>query len=326
MKVLILGGTGSISTSVARALQERGDEVAILSRGRNPVPPQYKAIQGDRNDAASLRRAADSWKGDVVIDFIGFSPEQAEILYSAFRGKVAQHIFISTAAVYEKPPRQLPIAETSPLGNPRWDYAVKKLAMERYYLERLAELPTTIVRPSHTLGEGRIPSPSFGHDFTVARRILEGRQVILPDDGQWLWTITASSDFAALFCGVTGDGRAIGEAFHITQDAALTWNALYWEIGLALGRQPEIVHIPTDFMVEREPNLIGPLKSDKACHSVFDNTKIKRFSPDVECAVSPRRLIREAAAWAQADPARQETNPRNDNLIDRLLREWAGSR
>ncbi|MBQ3670846.1 MAG: NmrA family NAD(P)-binding protein [Treponema sp.] len=40
MKILIIGGTGTISTAVVRLLSEQGHEVSVINRGtRNAVLP-----------------------------------------------------------------------------------------------------------------------------------------------------------------------------------------------------------------------------------------------------------------------------------------------
>ena len=50
MRVLIVGGTGIISTGITRLLVERGDEQALYNRGQraSQVESGYEAITGDR--------------------------------------------------------------------------------------------------------------------------------------------------------------------------------------------------------------------------------------------------------------------------------------
>ena len=50
MRVLIIGGSGIISTGITRLLVERGDEVALYNRGQraSQVESGYEAITGDR--------------------------------------------------------------------------------------------------------------------------------------------------------------------------------------------------------------------------------------------------------------------------------------
>ena len=50
MHVLIIGGTGIISTGITRLLVERGDEVGLYNREQraSQVESGYEAITGDR--------------------------------------------------------------------------------------------------------------------------------------------------------------------------------------------------------------------------------------------------------------------------------------
>ena len=52
MKVLIIGGSGLISTAIAQQLIDRGDEVALFNRGMTPVrvTGNYSTLTGDRKN------------------------------------------------------------------------------------------------------------------------------------------------------------------------------------------------------------------------------------------------------------------------------------
>ena len=324
MKVLLLGGTGRISTDAAAALAKRGCEITLVTRGRRPVPKGYSVITVDRYDKAGFAEAVKDWRGGVAIDFICFNKAQGEIAYEALRGKVGQYIFISTAAVYYKhPSTPLPLTETTPRWARYWEYSRLKAECEDWFATIGGpDFPVTTVRPSHTLAPGEIPGPFGGSDWTLAARMLAGRPFVLPDDGQSLWTFTAASDFAQGLAGLVGNPAAVGETFHITSDSPMTWNCIFQEVGQAVGREPKVVHVPAEFICRQYPQFLGALLDDKGQHSAFDNTKIKRFVPDFECAKSPRRLLRDAVAWRLADPARQTANPNTNRIHDALIRKW----
>ena len=88
-------------------------------------------------------------------------------------------------------------------------------------------LPYTIVRPSHTYGRGWLPLAFGSSDFTIAARMLAGKEVIVHGDGQSLWTLTHARDFAAGLVGLLGHPGALGEAVQIMGDEALTWDAIH---------------------------------------------------------------------------------------------------
>ena len=329
MKILFIGGTGNISSECAALLHQRGDEIWVLTRGRSVVPPEYQTICGDRHEPATLRAALDRARPEVVINFLGFDLPDVQTDHALFHGAVGQYLFISSATVYAKPPRRLPLTEDAPLGNPAWDYAQKKLQCEQWLLQRRSEdgFPVTLVRPSHTYSKSWIPNVVSSAGYAFAARLERGAPVFVPDAGDNPWTLTAASDFAAGFSGLVGNAEAIGEAFHITSDEVLTWNTIYAEIAAAVGvTSSQIVKVPTDFICAVAPQIAGNLKGDKAHPGVFDNTKIKRFVPGFHCHKPFRAGIRESVAWLRAHPEQQNINPKVDIVSDQVLRAWQASR
>jgi nucleoside-diphosphate-sugar epimerase len=260
MKILFIGGTGNISSECAALLHQLGHEILVLSRGRAAMPSGYRAIRADRKDPAAMRTALKGVTPDVVLNFIGYDVPEVQADYELFKGLVLQYVFISSTVVYARPPRQLPLTEDAPLGNPLWDYAQKKLACEQWLLQRRQEtgFPVTIVRPSHTYSKAWVPNPVSSSSYTFAARLEQGKAVFVHDDGESPWTLTAASDFAAGLAGLLGKPEAIGEAFHITSDEVLTWNQICAEIAAALGAAaPQIVKVPTDFICQVAPELTG---------------------------------------------------------------------
>ena len=132
--------------------------------------------------------------------------------------------------------------------------------------------------------------------------MLKRQKVIVPGDGSSLWVITHNTDFAKGFTGLLGHEQAIGHAFHITTDEVLTWDQFYRTVAAAAGVEPQMVHIPSDFMVACLPEMEGTLIGDKSVSVVFDNTKIKRFVPDYVATTRFAQGIRRSLAWFDADP------------------------
>jgi nucleoside-diphosphate-sugar epimerase len=148
----------------------------------------------------------------------------------------------------------------------------------------------------------------------------QGKPVIVPGDGTSLWVLTWNEDFAKGLLGLLGNPKAIGEAFHITADEVLTWNQIFLEAYQALGAEPRLVHIASDFIVKHDPASLGTLIGDKSNSVVFDNTKIKKFVPEFKCEVKWIEGVRRALAWYEAHPEFQtidhEANARWDRILE----------
>jgi nucleoside-diphosphate-sugar epimerase len=323
MNILIIGGTGNISSEVAAQLYINGHRITTVTTGNKPVPPTFTAIYTDRNDTVAFKEKLHKIQPDIVIDFVAFIPDHCKLDFEIFHNSIQQYIFISSAAVYEKPHRRFPITEKTPRSNPFWLYAQNKIACEEY-LESVhsKSFPVTIVRPSHTFGREWIPSAINSHDFTIAKRILDEKPIMLHDRGESLWTLTAASDFAIGLSGLVGNPQALGEAFHITSDESLTWNQIYATIGDVLGKKPIMEYIPSEFIAQEYPEAYGMLFGDKKEHGVFDNQKIKRFVPGFECKKNFEDAIRDSIAWFLTDPSRQTIDAQDNMLIDRLISAW----
>ena len=116
-----------------------------------------------------------------------------------------------------------------------------------------------------------------------------------------------------------GHEQAIGHAFHITTDEVLTWDQLYRTVAAAVGVEPRIVHIPSDFMVACLPGMEGTLIGDKSVSVVFDNSKIKRFVPDYVATTRFAQGIRQSLVWFDADPRRKLIDSKENAIWDKLI-------
>ena len=323
MNLLFLGGTGNISTACVELALVRGHDVTVLNRGRtlSRVPASVRAMTGERDDPAALRRAAETTRFDAVVDFLGYRPEQVETAIDAFGSRVGQYVFISTTAAYSKPVRRHVITEETPLDNPFWEYARLKIACEErlWRARRESGFPATVVRPSYTYGETWIPSGFGGQDYTVVNRMRGGRPIVCHGDGTSLWVMTAASDFAVGLVGLLGQDRAGGEAFHITSDEVLTWQAIYHTIAQAAGATLDLVYVPSALIASMYPDRGGSLLGDKAWSVVFDNAKIRRFVPDFRPRVSFAEGLARSVAWYDADPGRRVVNAEADGRIDAVI-------
>ncbi len=325
MKILFIGGTGFISTAVSRQVIAAGHELTLLNRGqRQANPPGSNSLRVDFHQIEAARAALAGQNFDVVVDWIAYTPADIERDLELFRGRAGQFVFISSASAYQKPPTDFIITESTPLHNPYWQYSRDKIACEDRLLQayRLEGFPVTIVRPSLTY-DSNLPIAIGGWGcYTLPDRLKKGLPVIVHGDGSSLWVVTHAEDFGRGFLGLLGNPQAIGHAFHITSDEALTWNQIYQTIAAALGVQAVIVHIASDFIEQAAPRLKGTLLGDKSWSVVFDNSKIKRFVPGYQAVIPFRDGVRRTLAWFDADERRRRVDPEVNAEMDAILRAY----
>jgi nucleoside-diphosphate-sugar epimerase len=319
-RVLYIGGTGTISAACVRRGVEAGDEVTVLNRGssRRPLPDGVREVVADVRDPASVRAAVGAAEYDVVADFLSFTPDHVATALDLFEGRTGQYVFISSASAYEKPPRRLPVTESTPLRNPFWQYSRDKIACEDLLVaaHRDRGLPVTIVRPSHTYDERLIPTLGGWNDLA---RLRAGRPVVIHGDGTSLWTITHSDDFAVAFTGLLGHPEAIGDAFTITGSHAPTWDAIYAWLAEAAGvASPDFVHVASETIAAFSPDLGPGLIGDKAHSMVFDNSKVTALVPEFRTTIRFDEGARRIVAHYDAHPELRVADESRDALFDRI--------
>ena len=327
MKILFIGGTGTISMAITRLLAKQGHELYLLNRGnRNEALPEgVKTITADISNEEETAKKLEGMNFDCVGEFIGFVPEQLERDFRLFAGKTKQFIYISSASAYRKPPVGYVITEETPLDNPYWEYSRNKKACEEYLTERYKKdgFPVTIVRPSHTYDERSVPLGVHGSggSWQVVKRIMEGKPVIIHGDGSSLWTITHNSDFAKAYAGLIGNPKAIGETFHITTDESVSWNEIYGYIAEALGTELKACHISSETLAAmgKQYDFTGSLIGDKSNSVVFDNAKVKTLVPDFICEVTARNGICRTVKYILEHPEYQNEDKEFDEWCDRVI-------
>ncbi|HIT76677.1 MAG TPA: NAD-dependent epimerase/dehydratase family protein [Candidatus Avipropionibacterium avicola] len=319
LDVLFLGGTGTISTACVRSALAAGHRVTVLNRGSSEAPSGAESVVGDVRDADSLRSALDGRSYDVVADFLSFVPDHVRTVLDVVEGSTGQYINISSASAYEKPPRYLPVTESTPLRNPYWQYSRDKIACEDLLVAAHRErgLPMTIVRPSHTYDDRRLPTIGKWNDIA---RMRAGRPVVIHGDGTSLWTVTHADDFAVAFTGLLANPQAIGEAFTITGDHAPTWNQIYRWLAEAAGvSDPEFVHIASETIARFAPDLGPGLLGDKSHSMVFDTSRVRRLVPGFATTITYDEGARRVINHLDAHPELQRVDPDLDARFDAMI-------
>lgn len=337
MKILLIGGTGTISSAITRQLAESGHELWVLNRGnrKNEVPAGVRQVICDINDEAEVLRQTGDQVFDAVCEFIGFLPSQVERDIRLFCGRTRQYVYISSASAYNKPAASHVITEGTALANPYWEYSRNKIACEELLMKTYREegFPVTIVRPSHTYCERSVPVSVHGPkgSWQVLKRMLEGKPVLIQGDGSSLWTLTWNEDFARGFIGLLGNPKAIGEAFQIMSDEQLTWNQIYQSVANVLGVTFKPYYASSDFLAAVSPmeyDFTGNLLGDKSVTVVFDCTKLKRAVPGFCATTRFDEGVRRCVDYLMSHSELQVEDPEFDAWCDIVIatlekaKEW----
>lgn len=324
MRILIIGGTGLISTAITRQLVERGDQVTHYNRGQSEVrtPPVAKTIIGDRkNTPAFEAQMAAERTFDVVIDMICYTPDEAESDVRAFANRCGHFIFCSTVDVYNRPATRYPYTESEPLsGISR--YARNKVACEQVFMaaHERADLRLTIMRPAYTYGEGQPLLAYHGRDGMLIDRLRKHRPVIVQGDGQSLWVCCHIDDVAHAFVGALGNTRTWGKAYHATGEEWMTWDQYYRSIADVIDAPaPDLVHIPSTLLAQIDAQRGLRALENFQYSNVFDNTAARRdlgFRYTVPWKDGVRRVV----GWLESKG--QLAGSDADSVDDAIVAAW----
>lgn len=335
MKILILGGTGLISTRITQQLLARGDDVTHYNRGNRGegfggirFDRDIPTTVGDRTDYPTFEQhMAEAGAWDCVMDMIGFTPADAKSAVRAFQGRTGHYIFCSTVDVYAhpKPDGALPYREDAP-HNGLNNYAANKVACEDILTAAQGDdFPLTIIRPAATYAEGAGILDSLRGRRTYVDRLRKAKAIIVHGDGQSLWCSCHAIDVARAFVNAAGNLAAFGQSYHTTGEEFLTWNQHHQVVAKAIGApKPRLVHIPTDVLAQVLPS--GQI-SDAAhwtltnfqFNNIFDNAAARRdlgFRYTIRWEEGAKRLV----GWLDAHDRIENSD--DDHFDDNLIAAW----
>lgn len=321
MRVLMIGGSGLISTGIVKHLLARGAEVTLFNRGlrANEFPPEVQVMHGDRSHFADFERLFEDKPFDVVIDMVCFNRQQAESDVRAFGGRCEHFIFCSTVCTYgvNVPPGIL-VDESFP-QEPISEYGRNKVAAELVFrrADDAGHLNVTIIRPSHTYGPGSPLIDNLEFNAVAWDRIARGLPVLCAGDGLGLWVSTHRDDCGKLFAYAAQNSRTFGHAYNATRDEHLTWSEYYRQISRVIGKPARVIFMPARWIVAHDRERFGLLAEITAFHGAYNSQKARRDVPEFDCridlptgAAQVFEDLRRRNAWRSAAP---------DAVYDRMI-------
>lgn len=324
-KVLMIGGTGTISSPITNMLaKDPMVQLYVLNRGNKQakLPKGVISLVGDMQDVEHTKALLMEYEFDCVMNFIIMNVEQAKQNVALFLGKTKQFIFISTVCVlnHEVTCR---IDETCEKGNAYSFYGQQKAACEDYFLTAKKEMgfPVTIVRPTQTYSDARIPLSVKGKGcWPVVKRMMEGKEVIVHGDGQSVWASTHADDFAKGFVGLVGKEQALGEVYQIMNPESHTWDMVYQCLAKLLNVTYRPVYISTDILrLSKTYDFESSIQGDKRWSNIFQIDKIKGISPEFTCDISLEKGLAMYLSYMEEHPEEKIEEPVFDTWCDETI-------
>jgi nucleoside-diphosphate-sugar epimerase len=244
MRVLIIGGTGGLSSRITERALESGHRVLIYHRGRRGLMPGVvpEQIVADRAELRARAGEIARFSPDAIVDSICFSPAQAEDLI-AIAGNARRVVLISTVDTYGEEIGCSPVSEERAPA-PVSPYAKGKVECERLVLGALGPR-ATIVRPSHILGRGFVTTSLWGRSPHLVDRIRKNKPIPAIDGGRNVLTPVHALDAAEWVLRCLDNPVADGEIFNAVGGQIITQRRYYEAIASVLGVELRLLAVPS---------------------------------------------------------------------------------
>jgi nucleoside-diphosphate-sugar epimerase len=300
-KVLLLGGPGKIGKGTLQKILNQNFTVGIFKRSSNKdeyLDSKVRFYYGDRNSSTDIEFAITDFRPDVVIDFVCFTPAQANIISGLVEGRVAQYIFISTCDVYGFPLSCLPMKETDPWRKTNSVYAENKRLCEEFFTSRFhpSRFPLTISRPAYSMANDFVLT-AFSRDGGkyLIPRLKAGYPILVPGDGTTLIQPGVAINTGHMIARLIGNEKTIGKSYtcghptFMSHDEYISLFADYIKV------KPNIIHIPTDLLYSlNTPEIHNSILEDITRYNIaFSMEKFLVDFPDFIWEVSLDEAVKE---------------------------------
>lgn len=321
MRTLVIGGTQFIGRRIVELLLERGHDVAVLHRSpTHHFGPRVKNLQADRSDldrvAQILRQEHPEAVFDVAYDWMKGTPAgHVEAAARAACGdQLRCYVFMSSIAAY--PPGRDHREEEALAPDDSPDrYVQQKASTERalFALHRDEGLPVVTFRPPFVHG----PRQMFYREQFFWDRLLDGRPIVLPDDGetpmQWVFV----DDLARACVRAIEVPEAAGQAFNMAHVEPLTHRSFVEHLARVAGVAARFVCVPRQAIAAAGGQLMGDTIYFGDYLDLPPSTSIVEKAPRV-LGVAPTPLddaLRAGFAWYRSQPRRPVSYAFEDALI-----------
>lgn len=328
MNILLVGGTGVLSTAVANEALKVGIGVTMINRGNRMqlIPKGAHLIKADKNDKSTIRAMLEGRRFDAVIDFLCYTDEEITQSFSFYSGYTKQYFFISSCAVYDKTLGGVS-SEDSPKVMPIWSYSVNKWKSEEHLMQlaRSSAVKYTVIRPAVTYGDTRIPygvSPRYGYHWTLVARILSGKPLIRWNGGVNRCNMMRVEDFAVGVVGLIGNPKAYNEAFNICGDEAPSFNDVLDVMQKLTGREVTTVDVTSEFYAHELPERAGEILGGRSVDGINSNDKIKRVVPAFRQTIPLKEGVAMTYRAYKDNGYQMGIDWSFDGDCDRIIKKW----
>lgn len=277
MDILIIGGSGHVSGTLAEKALAAGHAVWTITKGITPIPKGVTSLIADRLIDEDLTNAvvSQNMRWDLVVDCIGYHPEALRQDIPLFRERADHFVFISTDFVYDPVQRVFPQPEDSPYATDD-DLQFYGCEKRRCELELIngdtGNMAWTVLRPGHIYGPKSELGCSYNHvrDPELIAKLRAGTPLQLVGGGYFLLQPLLADDLALTILSAAGNKKADKAICNIGGPDLIEARRYYKIIAEILNVGLTIEELPVDTFLANNPAAITAL-----CTRYDDLTRLK---------------------------------------------------
>ncbi len=329
MRALVVGGTGPSGPHIVNGLLQRGYKVVVLHGGQHEVEfaQPVEHIHTDPHFAETLAPALEGRRFDLTVATYG----RIRIIAGLMKGKTSRFV-MAGAGTYAQPsdPRWGPMGPPVMLSErgvpPDGPGELRMVSLiwetEQAVLQAHQEghFQATVLRYPTIYG----PNAPANIEWSVVRRLLDGRRQIILGDGGYAVRTRADGENAAhaVLLAVDKPSAAAGQAYNVCEENLYTERQRVEHIIKLMGKECEIVDMPYRLARRASPSLavqenrlrdIQKIQAELGYHDV----------------ISPADALSRAVEWLIAHPferggeaERQLGDPFDYAAEDELIRAY----
>ena len=324
MKILVLGGTGTISRYAVDELVKNKYEVTIFNRGTRKefISPDVIWKRVDVNNYVELFRAMEGEYYDKVIDFTTFTKEEMRMKLSLLIDKCEHYIFISSIATYENDGKECYI-ESDEKYNSKWGYGYRKSECEdvvKEYYKEFDDRYYTILRLGITWSESFIPYTvfdSYNMPGYIIYSILANKPLPVLNSGDDKIQVIYAGDFAKNLVELLPLAAAKNDVFNLTGDEFISSNDMLEGLCRHLKKNVFISYVPENEVIKYTLNNENIVRG--GWHNHMSNEKIKSTVKNYNSKIRWADKLNETIEYFFNNPTRIRWSEENDRYCKKLI-------
>ncbi len=273
LKILIIGGSGFVSGTLAQLALDQGHAVWAITRGQRALPDGVIPLIADRKDtdalSATIAGADQQW--DLVVDCIGYGPEDVQQDVDLFRDRADHLVFISTDFVYDPQARRFPQSEDDA------DYLTHSYGGKKRQAELVLDgadtgaMKWTVLRPCHIYGPGSLLGclPEHGRDPQLLDRLRQGEPLRLVGGGHYLQQPILAADLAQTILSCAHNPAAHGQICNVSGPTVVESWQFYQIIADILGVALSVKELSVADYLQANPD-----RASFFCHRIYDLSRL----------------------------------------------------